>query len=130
MAAIHHHQPQTLKEARTLWIGDLQIWVDENYLRSYSLQTYEVIIQNQTLKNNNKYIQTQKHGKKRIQKPFKNNRLGGRFCACFITTYMILLVLSFWVLVFNDFVLANSNISSMHLQPKPVPSHSLEKLAL
>ena len=48
---------------------------------------------------------------------------------CFITTYMILLVLSFSVL-FKDFVLANSNISSLHLQPKPVLCHSREKLAL
>ncbi|XP_057550934.1 polyadenylate-binding protein RBP47B' [Amaranthus tricolor] len=43
MAAVHHHQPQTLEEVRTLWIGDLQIWVDENYLRSCFLQTGEVI---------------------------------------------------------------------------------------
>ncbi|XP_021728972.1 polyadenylate-binding protein RBP47B'-like [Chenopodium quinoa] len=39
----HHHQPQTLEEVRTLWIGDLQIWVDESYLHSCFAQTGEVI---------------------------------------------------------------------------------------
>ncbi|KAK9692363.1 hypothetical protein RND81_09G259200 [Saponaria officinalis] len=39
----HHHQPQTLEEVRTLWIGDLQIWVDEAYLHSCFLHTGEVL---------------------------------------------------------------------------------------
>ncbi|KAK6930726.1 RNA recognition motif domain [Dillenia turbinata] len=29
-----YHQPATLEEVRTLWIGDLQYWVDESYLQS------------------------------------------------------------------------------------------------
>lgn len=47
MAAPHpqpqHHQPQTLEEVRTLWIGDLQIWVDETYLHGCFAHTGEVI---------------------------------------------------------------------------------------
>ncbi|KAF4350441.1 hypothetical protein G4B88_015871 [Cannabis sativa] len=39
----HHHQPTTVEEVRTLWIGDLQYWVDENYLNSCFAHTGEVI---------------------------------------------------------------------------------------
>ncbi|KAK1588130.1 hypothetical protein Q3G72_020124 [Acer saccharum] len=39
----HHHQPMSLEEVRTLWIGDLQYWVDENYLTSCFAHTGEVI---------------------------------------------------------------------------------------
>lgn len=38
-----HHQPQTLEEVRTLWIGDLQIWVDETYLHGCFAHTGEVV---------------------------------------------------------------------------------------
>ncbi|CAI0412372.1 unnamed protein product [Linum tenue] len=38
-----YHQPATLEEVRTLWIGDLQYWVDENYLNSCFAHTGEVI---------------------------------------------------------------------------------------
>ncbi|KAL9261673.1 Polyadenylate-binding protein RBP47B'-like protein [Drosera capensis] len=37
-----YHQPQTLEEVRTLWIGDLQYWVDEQYLHSWFAPTGEV----------------------------------------------------------------------------------------
>ncbi|KAH9615211.1 hypothetical protein KSS87_021855 [Heliosperma pusillum] len=37
------HHPQTLEEVRTLWIGDLQIWVDEAYLHSGFAHTGEVV---------------------------------------------------------------------------------------
>lgn len=36
------HQPTTVEEVRTLWIGDLQYWVDESYLYSCFSQTGEV----------------------------------------------------------------------------------------
>ena len=39
---LQHHQPQTLEEVRTLWIGDLQIWVDETYLHGCFAHTGEV----------------------------------------------------------------------------------------
>jgi hypothetical protein len=32
--AAPYHQPTNLEEVRTLWIGDLQYWTDENYLYS------------------------------------------------------------------------------------------------
>ncbi|XP_015571309.1 polyadenylate-binding protein RBP47B' [Ricinus communis] len=38
-----YHQPATLEEVRTLWIGDLQYWVDENYLSSCFAHTGEVL---------------------------------------------------------------------------------------
>ncbi|KAE8647897.1 hypothetical protein Csa_000131 [Cucumis sativus] len=38
-----HHQPTTVEEVRTLWIGDLQYWVDESYLNSCFAHTGEVI---------------------------------------------------------------------------------------
>lgn len=37
-----HHHPMTLEEVRTLWIGDLQYWFDENYLSSCFAHTGEV----------------------------------------------------------------------------------------
>ncbi|KAL6223613.1 hypothetical protein ACLB2K_006996 [Fragaria x ananassa] len=38
-----NHQAATVEEVRTLWIGDLQYWVDENYLTSCFAHTGEVI---------------------------------------------------------------------------------------
>ncbi|XP_065866879.1 polyadenylate-binding protein RBP47B' [Euphorbia lathyris] len=38
-----YHQPATLEEVRTLWIGDLQYWVDETYLSSCFVHTGEVV---------------------------------------------------------------------------------------
>ncbi|KAL9269044.1 Polyadenylate-binding protein RBP47B'-like protein [Drosera capensis] len=38
-----YHQPQTLEEVRTLWIGDLQYWVEEQYLHSWFAPTGEVV---------------------------------------------------------------------------------------
>ncbi|XP_024538668.1 polyadenylate-binding protein RBP47B' isoform X6 [Selaginella moellendorffii] len=38
-----HHHPMTLEEVRTLWIGDLQYWMDENYLRNLFAHTGEVL---------------------------------------------------------------------------------------
>ena len=35
-------QPTSVEEVRTLWIGDLQYWVDENYLHSCFAHTGEV----------------------------------------------------------------------------------------
>uniref|UniRef100_A0A2P2M2Q7 RRM domain-containing protein n=1 Tax=Rhizophora mucronata TaxID=61149 RepID=A0A2P2M2Q7_RHIMU len=40
---VGYHQPATLEEVRTLWIGDLQYWMDENYLNSCFLHTGEVV---------------------------------------------------------------------------------------
>lgn len=37
-----YHQPTTLEEIRTLWIGDLQYWVDENYLNTCFAHSGEV----------------------------------------------------------------------------------------
>jgi hypothetical protein len=42
MMAGPYHQPTTLEEVRTLWIGDLQYWADENYLYSCFAHTGEV----------------------------------------------------------------------------------------
>ncbi|CAN1750744.1 Polyadenylate-binding protein RBP47B' [Linum perenne] len=42
-APTHYHQPATLEEVRTLWIGDLQYWADENYLSSCFSHTGELI---------------------------------------------------------------------------------------
>ncbi|CAI8584439.1 unnamed protein product [Vicia faba] len=41
--ATTYHQPTTIEEVRTLWIGDLQYWVDENYLTNCFSHTGEVI---------------------------------------------------------------------------------------
>eukprot|EP00262_Sarcandra_glabra_P005872 TRINITY_DN17796_c0_g1_i1.p1 TRINITY_DN17796_c0_g1~~TRINITY_DN17796_c0_g1_i1.p1 ORF type:complete len:444 (+),score=86.74 TRINITY_DN17796_c0_g1_i1:97-1428(+) len=38
-----YHQPTSLEEIRTLWIGDLQYWVDESYLHGCFAHTGEVI---------------------------------------------------------------------------------------
>ncbi|CAI9778256.1 unnamed protein product [Fraxinus pennsylvanica] len=38
-----YHQPATLEEVRTLWIGDLPYWADESYLHSWFSNTGEVI---------------------------------------------------------------------------------------
>ncbi|KAI3449953.1 hypothetical protein Pfo_006618 [Paulownia fortunei] len=38
-----YHQPTTLEEVRTLWIGDLPYWADENYLRGWFSHTGEVL---------------------------------------------------------------------------------------
>ncbi|KAJ3674019.1 hypothetical protein LUZ60_006011 [Juncus effusus] len=42
-AAAPYHQPSTLEEVKTLWIGDLQYWMDENYLYACFAQTGEVM---------------------------------------------------------------------------------------
>ncbi|XP_048430806.1 polyadenylate-binding protein RBP47B'-like isoform X2 [Pyrus x bretschneideri] len=39
----HYNQPTSVEEVRTLWIGDLQYWVDENYLNTCFAHTGEVI---------------------------------------------------------------------------------------
>ncbi|XP_078442470.1 RNA-binding (RRM/RBD/RNP motifs) family protein [Wolffia australiana] len=38
-----YHQPTSLEEVRTLWIGNLQYWVDENYLNTCFAHTGEVV---------------------------------------------------------------------------------------
>ncbi|CAK7324711.1 unnamed protein product [Dovyalis caffra] len=38
-----YHQPATLEEVRTLWIGDLQYWADESYLSTCFAHTGEVV---------------------------------------------------------------------------------------
>ncbi|KAB1227671.1 Polyadenylate-binding protein RBP47B' [Morella rubra] len=38
-----YHQPTSVEEVRTLWIGDLQYWVDESYLHSCFSHTGEVV---------------------------------------------------------------------------------------
>ncbi|KAL8055491.1 hypothetical protein ABFX02_04G059000 [Erythranthe guttata] len=40
---VPYHQPTTLEEVRTLWIGDLPYWADENYLRGWFSHTGEVL---------------------------------------------------------------------------------------
>ncbi|XVF19264.1 hypothetical protein REPUB_Repub11eG0094900 [Reevesia pubescens] len=42
-ATQQHHHPTSLEEVRTLWIGDLQFWVDESYLNSCFAHTGELI---------------------------------------------------------------------------------------
>lgn len=42
-AAPSYHQPTTLEEIRTLWIGDLQYWVDDQYLHTCFSHTGEVL---------------------------------------------------------------------------------------
>ncbi|PKU62499.1 Polyadenylate-binding protein RBP47B' [Dendrobium catenatum] len=39
-----YHQPTSIEDIRTLWIGDLQYWVDESYLHSCFAHTGEVIL--------------------------------------------------------------------------------------
>jgi hypothetical protein len=43
MSSQGYHQPTTVEEVRTLWIGDLQYWVDESYLHGCFAQTGEVL---------------------------------------------------------------------------------------
>ncbi|KAE8687140.1 Polyadenylate-binding protein RBP47B [Hibiscus syriacus] len=38
-----HHHPTSLEEVRTLWIGDVQSWVDESYLNSCFAHTGELV---------------------------------------------------------------------------------------
>ncbi|XP_027341195.1 polyadenylate-binding protein RBP47B'-like isoform X2 [Abrus precatorius] len=38
-----YHQPSSIEEVRTLWIGDLQYWVDETYLTHCFAHTGEVL---------------------------------------------------------------------------------------
>ncbi|KAI0523407.1 hypothetical protein KFK09_005802 [Dendrobium nobile] len=38
-----YHQPTSIEDIRTLWIGDLQYWVDESYLHSCFAHTGEVL---------------------------------------------------------------------------------------
>jgi RNA recognition motif-containing protein len=38
-----YHQPTTLEEVRTLWIGDLPYWADESYLHGWFSHTGEVL---------------------------------------------------------------------------------------
>ncbi|KAG8389012.1 hypothetical protein BUALT_Bualt02G0185100 [Buddleja alternifolia] len=40
---VPYHQPATLEEVRTLWIGDLPYWADESYLRGWFSHTGEVL---------------------------------------------------------------------------------------
>ena len=40
--ATMHSQPQSVDEIKTLWIGDLQYWMDENYLYTCFAQSGEV----------------------------------------------------------------------------------------
>ncbi|TYI19153.1 hypothetical protein ES332_A07G144600v1 [Gossypium tomentosum] len=42
-ATQQHHHPTSLEEVRTLWIGDLQFWVDESYLNSCFAHTGELV---------------------------------------------------------------------------------------
>ncbi|XWS28295.1 hypothetical protein CRYUN_Cryun25bG0055500 [Craigia yunnanensis] len=42
-ATQHHYHPTSLEEVRTLWIGDLQFWVDESYLNSCFAHTGELV---------------------------------------------------------------------------------------
>ncbi|XWS52513.1 hypothetical protein CRYUN_Cryun11dG0077000 [Craigia yunnanensis] len=42
-ATQHYHHPTSLEEVRTLWIGDLQFWVDESYLNSCFAHTGELV---------------------------------------------------------------------------------------
>ncbi|KAK4492393.1 hypothetical protein RD792_003198 [Penstemon davidsonii] len=43
MPTVPYHQPATLEEVRTLWIGDLPYWADETYLRSWFSHTGDVL---------------------------------------------------------------------------------------
>lgn len=36
-------QPQHHEEVKTLWVGDLQYWMDENYLHTSFVHTGEVV---------------------------------------------------------------------------------------
>lgn len=43
LPAAPYHLPATFEEVRTLWIGDLPYWADENYLRGWFAQSAEVL---------------------------------------------------------------------------------------
>ncbi|KAG6679282.1 hypothetical protein I3842_14G122700 [Carya illinoinensis] len=43
MSSQGYYQPTSAEEVRTLWIGDLQYWVDESYLHSCFAHTGEVV---------------------------------------------------------------------------------------
>ncbi|KAF5471218.1 hypothetical protein F2P56_011671 [Juglans regia] len=43
MSSQGYYQPTTVEEVRTLWIGDLQYWVDESYLHTCFAHTGEVV---------------------------------------------------------------------------------------
>ncbi|XP_059430539.1 polyadenylate-binding protein RBP47B' isoform X2 [Corylus avellana] len=43
MSSQGYHQPTTVEEVRTLWIGDLQYWVEESYLHGCFAHTGEVV---------------------------------------------------------------------------------------
>ncbi|CAK9170243.1 unnamed protein product, partial [Ilex paraguariensis] len=42
-SSLPYHQPMSLEEVRTLWIGDLPYWADESYLHSWFAHTGEVL---------------------------------------------------------------------------------------
>ncbi|KAI8005386.1 Polyadenylate-binding protein RBP47B' [Camellia lanceoleosa] len=42
-SSLPYHQPITLEEVRTHWIGDLQYWVEESYLHNCFSHTGEVV---------------------------------------------------------------------------------------
>lgn len=42
-SGLGYHQPASLEEVRTLWVGDLQYWVEESYLHSAFAHTGEVV---------------------------------------------------------------------------------------
>lgn len=42
----HPSQPASTEDVKTLWMGDLQYWMDENYLWSIFAPTGEVIRDN------------------------------------------------------------------------------------
>ena len=41
-AAPSYHQPTSIEDIRTLWIGDLQYWVEDNYLYNCFAHSAEV----------------------------------------------------------------------------------------
>lgn len=45
------HYPQTYEEVRTLWVGDLQYWMDEAYLRGCFTITGEQVISAKVIRN-------------------------------------------------------------------------------
>eukprot|EP00250_Pteridium_aquilinum_P004001 c14255_g1_i1 orf=231-1595(+) len=47
----HYQIPQTFEEVRTLWVGDLQYWMDENYLCSCFAVTGEQILSAKVIRN-------------------------------------------------------------------------------
>lgn len=47
----HYQIPQTFEEVRTLWVGDLQYWMDESYLCSCFAVTGEQILSAKVIRN-------------------------------------------------------------------------------